>query len=193
MVLAIVFFLLVFLDQITKAVAFALIGTDEPVLYWLGKMFGFDTLINKGMSFGIGADQPWALPLFIALTSLAIVVMLFFVFRLRPKHRFLRTSLVLIMSGAGGNLIDRIVIGGVRDLIYMDFGFTCFSNNIADILIFFGAIFFILALLFFDEDALFRLGKNRKKEKEQLEEAAHSLVESAKTEEEENDSSKKNG
>ena len=184
MVLAIVFFLLLFLDQITKAAAFALMDVNEPVRFWLGKMFGFDTLINKGMSFGIGADQPWALPLFIGLTSLAIVVMLFFVFRLRPKHRFLRTSLVLIMSGAAGNLIDRVVLGGVRDLIYMDFGFTCFSNNVADLVIFFGAICFI------DEEALFRLGKNRKEEKKQLEEAAHSLVEGAKSEQEGTDSSK---
>lgn len=190
MVLAIVFFLLLFLDQITKAAAFALMDVNEPVRFWLGKMFGFDTLINKGMSFGIGADQPWALPLFIGLTSLAIVVMLFFVFRLRPKHRFLRTSLVLIMSGAAGNLIDRVVLGGVRDLIYMDFGFTCFSNNVADLVIFFGAICFILALLFIDEEALFRLGKNRKEEKKQLEEAAHSLVEGAKSEQEGTDSSK---
>ena len=185
MVYAIVFLLLVLLDQGTKAAAFALVDVNEPVRYWLGKVFGIDRLINKGMSFGIGSDTPWALALFIALTSVAIVVLLAFIIKLNKKRRFLKTALVLIMAGAAGNLIDRCILGGVRDLIYMDFRFIinsdylCFSNNIADIVITVGAVMFVLALLFVDSDAIFRAHKDKQEEKQEVETAAEDLIKRA--------------
>ena len=181
MVYAIVFIILVLADQLTKAAAFALVDVNSPVIYWVGKMFGIDTLVNTGMSFGIGSDTPWALPVFIALTSVAVLVMLLFVIKLGKKRRFLKMSLVLIMAGAVGNLIDRCVMGGVRDLIYMDFrpiidvSWMQFSNNVADIVITVGAVMLIVALLFVDSDALFRAQKDKKEEKSKVEEAARQL------------------
>ena len=58
----------------------------------------------------------------------------------------------------------------------MNLGFTSFWNNVADLVITAGAVMFILALLFIDDDALFRFGK-RKKEEKTVEEAAASLPE----------------
>lgn len=81
------------------------------------------------------------------------------------------------MAGAAGNLIDRAVLEGVRDFIYMNLGFTSFWNNVADLVITAGAVMFILALLFVDDDALFRFGKKKKEEEKSLEEAAASLPE----------------
>ncbi len=185
MVYAIVFILLLLADQVTKAVAFALVDVNEPIRYWVGKVFGIDTLVNRGMSFGIGSDTPWALPVFIALTSVAIVVLLAFIVKLNKKRHFLKTALVLIMAGAAGNLIDRCVMGGVRDLIYMDFrfiadkSFLCFSNNVADIEITVGAVMFILALLFVDSDAIFRAHKDKQEEKKEVVTAAEDLVKNA--------------
>ena len=178
-----VFLILLFADQITKAAAFAVYGSNGPLVYWIPNFLGLDTCYNSGASFGIAADKEWALPLFIGLTAVAVAVLLVVFFRISKRRRFLRTSLVLIMSGAIGNLIDRIVFQSVRDLIHMNFGFVSFSNNIADLVITVGAVMFILALLFVDDDAIFRPHKH--KEKNEIIEAATGLTASRQSEDDE--------
>ena len=180
MLYALLFFVLLLVDQLTKALAYA---TEVSRLAIIPGYFEIDMLrnpatdnLNTGMSFGIAGDEPWAIPVFIAITCVALVVFLIVVMKLPSKKRFLRVSIVFIMAGAAGNLIDRVALGGVRDFIYMNFGFTSFWNNVADLAITAGAVMFILALLFVDDDALFRFGK-KKKEKQAVAEAAASLPE----------------
>ena len=180
MLYALLFFVLLLVDQLTKALAYA---TEVSHLAIIPGYFEIDMLrnpatdnLNTGMSFGIAGDEPWAIPVFIAITCVALVVFLIVVMKLPSKKRFLRVSIVFIMAGAAGNLIDRAVLEGVRDFIYMNLGFTSFWNNVADLVITAGAVMFILALLFIDDDALFRFGK-RKKEEKTVEEAAASLPE----------------
>ena len=169
MLYALLFFVLLLVDQLTKALAYA---TEVSHLAIIPGYFEIDMLrnpatdnLNTGMSFGIAGDEPWAIPVFIAITCVALVVFLIVVMKLPSKKRFLRVSIVFIMAGAAGNLIDRVALGGVRDFIYMNFGFTSFWNNVADLAITAGAVMFILALLFVDDDAVFRFGK-KKKEKQ---------------------------
>ena len=164
MVYAIVFVLLVLIDQISKAVAFAVWGCPSGLSYFLGNFLGIDTLVNTGISGGIGSDRPWALPVFIAVDSMALVALLVVLVRLNKKRRLLRTSVVLIMAGAAGNLIDRCVTHGVRDFLHWNFGFWSFSNNFADLVITVGAVLFIVAILFVDSDALFRSHKKKEAE-----------------------------
>lgn len=171
------FLLVLFADQITKAIAFAVMGPKSSLLTWIPDFLGIDTTVNTGVSFGWFGDKPWAMPVFIAVTAVALVVFFIFFIKTARRKRFLRVALVLIMAGAAGNLIDRSVMSGVRDLIWMNFGFVQFSNNLADIAIFIGAVMFILALLFVDDDAVFR--PNKKKEEKELEEAAADLNEHA--------------
>ena len=180
MLYALLFFVLLLVDQLTKALAYA---TEVSHLAIIPGYFEIDMLrnpatdnLNTGMSFGIAGDEPWAIPVFIAITCVALVVFLIVVMKLPAKKRFLRVSIVFIMAGAAGNLIDRVALGGVRDFIYMNFGFTSFWNNVADLAITAGAVMFIRALLFVDDDALFRFGK-KKKEKQAVAEAAASLPE----------------
>ena len=169
MIYALVCLALIFADQLSKALAFALYGEGELVTYWLGKMFGINNVYNDGISFS------WKIPgdetgeatqiVVIIVTCIAAAVILFFLCRLPKERRFLRWALVFILAGAVGNLIDRIAIGSVRDFIYMDFGFTRFSNNVADLAITVGAVLFIVALLFVDPEAVFRPSK-KEEEKE---------------------------
>ena len=156
MVYALVCLALIFADQLSKALAFALYGGGERVSYWLGSIFGINNVYNEGISFSIGADGEWTQPVVIIITCIAAAVILFFLWKLPRDRRFLRWSLVVILAGAVGNLIDRIAIGAVRDFIFMDFGLTRFSNNVADLEITVGAILFIVALLFVDQDEVFR-------------------------------------
>lgn len=178
---AILFFVLVLLDQITKALAYALEVQGIAIIpgYLEIDMLGDKGApeLNTGMSFGIAGDEPWAIPVFIAVTCVALVIFLIAVVKLPARKRFLRVSIVFIMAGAAGNLIDRAVLEGVRDFIYMNLGFTSFWNNVADLVITAGAVMFILALLFVDDDALFRFGKKKKEEEKSIEEAAASLPE----------------
>ena len=180
MVFAILFVALVWIDQVTKLLAYA---TDVSHVVIIPGFLEIDKMsnpltndLNTGMSFGIASDEPWAIPLFIAVTCIALVVFLIALIKLPAKKRFLRLSIAFIMAGAAGNHIDRVALGGVRDFIYMNFGFTSFWNNVADLAITAGAVMFILALLFVDDDALFRFGKN-KREKQAVAEAAASLPE----------------
>lgn len=177
MVYALVCLALIFADQLSKALAFALYGEGELVTYWLGKMFGINNVYNDGISFS------WKIPgdetgeatqiAVIIVTCIAAAVILFFLCRLPKERRFLRWALVFILAGAVGNLIDRIAIGSVRDFIYMDFGFTRFSNNVADLEITVGAVLFIVALLFVDPEAVFRPSK--KEEEKEVEGAVREL------------------
>lgn len=177
MVYALVCLALIVADQLSKALAFALYGEGELVTYWLGKMFGINNVYNDGISFS------WKIPgdetgeatqiVVIIVTCIAAAVILFFLCRLPKERRFLRWALVFILAGAVGNLIDRIAIGSVRDFIYMDFGFTRFSNNVADLEITVGAVLFIVALLFVDPEAVFRPSK--KEEEKEVEGAVREL------------------
>ena len=177
MIYALVCLALIFAGQLSKALAFALYGEGELVTYWLGKMFGINNVYNDGISFS------WKIPgdetgeatqiVVIIVTCIAAAVILFFLCRLPKERRFLRWALVFILAGAVGNLIDRIAIGSVRDFIYMDFGFTRFSNNVADLEITVGAVLFIVALLFVDPEAVFRPSK--KEEEKEVEGAVREL------------------
>lgn len=175
MAYAIAFFALVLADQLTKAVALGIFGCPSGRTYWIENFLGIDTLINTGISGGLGGDQPWAMPVFIGVTAVAIVVLFAALVKVNKKRRFLRTSLMLIMAGAAGNLIDRCVTHGVRDFLYWNFGFWSFSNNVADLVITVGAVLFIIALLFVDQDALFRSHKKKEEEEDAVREAAEEL------------------
>ena len=135
MVFAILFVALVWIDQVTKLLAYA---TDVSHVVIIPGFLEIDKMsnpltndLNTGMSFGIASDEPWAIPLFIAITCIALVVFLIALIKLPAKKRFLRLSIAFIMAGAAGNLIDRAVLEGVRDFIYMNLGFTSFWNNAA--------------------------------------------------------------
>lgn len=88
---------------------------------------------NPGVSFGLmpldSQLGQWLLAGFAGLAVLALMVWL---------ARGVTTGLVaasvgLIMAGAAGNAIDRVVLGGVADFIQLHaFGFYWFVFNIAD-------------------------------------------------------------
>ena len=179
MVLGIVFLAILLLDQVSKAVAFAALGcpTLEPVTVIPG-FLEFDCIRNPGASYGLLADWDFAQPFLIIVTCVALIVMLVVLVKLQKSKRFLRGSLAVIMAGAAGNLVDRIVQSSVRDFIKLSVngvGFLNFNCNVADIAVTVGAVMLILALLFVDRDSLVRSLMHKKKEKEEVPAAAAEL------------------
>ena len=100
---------------------------------------------NQGVNFGLFAND--AATMRWILIALALVICLF-VGRWALKERNSKALLAagLLIGGALGNVIDRIIYGAVADFLNMSCcGFqNPFTFNVADIFIFAGAIGLIL-------------------------------------------------
>jgi len=71
-------------------------------------------VVNPGLLFGISAPTVVSVVLMVA----AVVIPLFLYWRYAPlKSRLLAVSLGLFIGGCLGNLVDRMVFGGVTDII----------------------------------------------------------------------------
>lgn len=137
--------LVIALDQITKQFAEAQLTPHQAVN--LFPYFDWYLTYNTGAAFsflaGAGGWQRWFF------TLIAIVVIVFIVQWIRklPREETLTgLSLCLILGGAGGNLIDRILFGHVIDFIQVWLGSYPFpAFNLADSSISIGAVLLILS------------------------------------------------
>lgn len=104
---------------------------------------------NKGMAWGLLENQRW---LFITGTILAVSVMLRYIIKHKNAHPTGKLGVFLGISGALGNLIDRIFYkDGVIDFICAEFiDFPIF--NIADISVCVGVGFLVIYILFFEQN-----------------------------------------
>ncbi len=95
------------LDQVTKALARELLSPGRPVTIIPG-LFDLDISYNRGAAFGLLPD--WA-PLFIVIA----LVVIFAVVKLKDTgagSRALAIGCGLVVGGAAGNLIDRLLSRG---------------------------------------------------------------------------------
>ena len=134
----------VVLDQVTKFLATRFLDLYERVEVL--PVLDFTLLHNTGAAFSLLADASgWQRGFFIVLgigVSLALVVWLW---RLPRGERLLPISLALIVGGAVGNVIDRIVHGYVVDFIHAHWGAAYFpAFNIADSAITVGAVLLLV-------------------------------------------------
>ena len=106
----------VILDQWSKYMAVLhLQGTDGVDL--IPGVFRLTYLENRGAAFGVLQGQQW---FFYIITAVILVAVLLVYRRMPAGRKFLplRVCAVLIVSGALGNLIDRVGQGYVVDLVY---------------------------------------------------------------------------
>lgn len=104
-------------------------------------LFGFNIISyteNTGAAFSILEGYRW---LFIAVALASLVVVFYYVTLIRFYNLSLEVSLGFLVGGIIGNLIDRILLGYVRDFINLDFWPTF---NLAD-----ASMFLSLAYLIF--------------------------------------------
>jgi len=103
--------LIIILDQITKIVirnSFSLYETMEII----PGIFNLTYIENTGAAFGLLADKR----IFFVLMTFAVLAGILYFYRTIPKElRAIRFSLGLVVGGAIGNLIDRILYGSVTD------------------------------------------------------------------------------
>lgn len=108
--------------------------------------FSLTLVHNKGAAFGIG--NKWAMPFFVAISFVAIIVVINLYLRLKVEERLSRWGLTLILAGAIGNLTDRIRLGYVVDFLDVYVGRHHWpAFNVADSCITTGACLFALDML----------------------------------------------
>lgn len=134
---------LVLLDQVTK------ITIEKTFLYGqvkaLGAYFNLTLVYNKGAAFSFLANESgWQRYFFtgIGLTAALIIV---YMLKRHAGQRLFCLSLAMILGGAIGNVIDRLVYGHVIDFLDFHIGSWHFpAFNVADSAICIGAALFIL-------------------------------------------------
>lgn len=136
---------LVIIDQIIKYFVSAYL---QPVgsINVIDNLFSLVYVENRGVAFGMFSGMHW---LFIALTSVLLAIIIFYMFKKRPKGRFFYICAALIIGGGVGNLIDRIFYGYVID--YISLSFFPPVCNFADYCITAGTILLVIYLLFFSD------------------------------------------
>ena len=165
--------LLVWLDQWSKTAVFDWLGGGQATLvtdihghrrYLVsGEWFSFMTSCNQGAAFGRFDSFPTVL---VGGRILAVALLSVLLYRVDTRHRVVLTAMVLVLSGAVGNVVDNLWTGcgtegapfGVRDFINVwfqplfgwDYHFPSF--NVADACISVGAVLWVTTGFFHREE-----------------------------------------
>ena len=134
----------IFLDQITKLLVVQNISEGASVEGIRG-VFRLTYIENKGAAFGMLSEHRWV---FMVLSTVAIVAILIYLWKEKPRSILVRLSLGMILGGGIGNMIDRIFRGFVVDFIDLQFiPFWSYIFNVADIFVCVGCGLLILHLI----------------------------------------------
>lgn len=136
---------------------------DQGTKYWaitalkgqssyqvIPSVFELSYVENAGVAFGImdQLEDSVRLPLIIFLPLLATCIIALIIWKWRDKNIRMLLPLVLVLTGAIGNILDRINYGYVIDFFHVHYkyhySFPVF--NIADMLVFMGGIWFMYLL-----------------------------------------------
>ncbi|MBC8210741.1 MAG: lipoprotein signal peptidase [Gammaproteobacteria bacterium] len=100
---------------------------------------------NKGAAFSFLADAGgWQRWFFMLIAIVISVVLFFWIKKLQKNEKATAIALTLILGGAIGNVIDRVILGHVIDFIQVWLGsYPWPAFNIADSAIFVGAVILI--------------------------------------------------
>lgn len=135
---------IVLVDQITKWIVLETMTYGETIP--VTDFFQFVLVFNPGAAFSFLATQPgWQRWFFIVLAVL-ICGWLLAMLRTHQHERALPLAFSMIIGGAVGNVIDRVVYGAVVDFLYFHvgrFGWPAF--NVADSAITLGVVLMLWA------------------------------------------------
>lgn len=142
--------LILFLDQLTKYLIVESFQLYESVTLFEGLRL---TLVhNTGAAFSILKDAGgWQRWFFIVLTVAVSAVIVIWMARLEAGRLWLAAALALVLGGAAGNLVDRVMHGYVIDFIdvyYRQWHWPAF--NLADSAITVGAVILIIDAIWLD-------------------------------------------
>jgi signal peptidase II len=133
---------IVVLDQITKYVVTQSLALGKSVA--VTPFFNLVLVHNPGAAFSFLSDQSgWQRGLFIAI-ALAAAVWIVYLLARYPQERLFALALSLVLAGAVGNVIDRVLVGAVIDFLDVHaLGYHWPAFNVADSAITCGAVLLI--------------------------------------------------
>ncbi|MBT3047063.1 MAG: signal peptidase II [Candidatus Thiodiazotropha sp.] len=132
--------LVIVLDQASKQLAESALTLYESVRVL--PFFDLTLLYNKGAAFSFLSDQGgWQRWFFIVLAIVVCIVLVGWLWRLKREEQWVAVALSLIIGGAIGNVIDRILFGQVIDFLHFHYQQHYFpAFNVADSAITLGVI-----------------------------------------------------
>ena len=138
----------IIIDQYTKYLAVQYLQ-DAPYVIW-EDVFELHYLENRGAAFGMLQNQQ---TFFLIITMITLIAITVLYIRMPKQKHFIpfQICLVSIVTGAIGNLIDRVRLGYVVDFFYFKLiNFPIF--NVADIFATVACFLLIFLVMFFYSD-----------------------------------------
>tara|TARA_B100001121_G_scaffold45090_1_gene38665 strand:+ start:439 stop:939 length:501 start_codon:yes stop_codon:yes gene_type:complete len=135
-------FLLITIDLISKLIAeqYLEFGQSMPLI----PILDFFLVYNSGIAFSILDINNKILSFGLSILGLLIVAYLNKLYRAQESSIH-QVTFILIISGAMGNILDRLVDGVVTDFLYLHIGnISFFVFNLADAFISIGAALFLI-------------------------------------------------
>ena len=120
---------------------------SKPVIQ---DIFHFTYVTNDGMAFGL--SFPGGKHILLVMTILLTGFIVGFLWKEKDGHPLVKYGLALILSGAIGNLIDRLLYGKVVDFLDVMVGnFHWYIFNVADSAVTVGMVLFIIHSFLIEE------------------------------------------
>jgi len=133
------------LDQWTKQLVVRFISPEEPGHTVIPDFFSLVNVTNTGAAFGSFRNNN---TFFIAISSVALLVVLALLIRPRVPDVWRDVSLALLLAGILGNLTDRLLYGHVIDFLLFDlhirFAHPWPAFNVADSCISIAVVLFVV-------------------------------------------------
>jgi signal peptidase II len=139
-IIVIVSLVTLLLDQASKQIILEFLNSNKIHIYKINSFLNFVEIWNKGISFGIFSEYNLSPILFICVSSVILILMLCLMTNINPIIQG------MIVGGAIGNLIDRIIFGQVFDFIdFHILGWHYPAFNLADSFIVISVILILIA------------------------------------------------
>lgn len=106
---------------------------------------------NPGIAFGMfsNSSSPWLTPVLVLSSAAVMILLLWMIVTGRAGGAPAQCGLALILGGAAGNVLDRLIHGGVTDFLEVRlWKYIWPAFNVADSAITIGAILVLFELMF---------------------------------------------
>tara|TARA_B100000900_G_scaffold332021_1_gene292858 strand:+ start:266 stop:751 length:486 start_codon:yes stop_codon:yes gene_type:complete len=136
------------IDQVTKVIIVSKFNLYESISIF--PFLNITFIVNYGFAFGF-LNSPSLNQIIVSIVILSIIIYFLYLL-IRTQDHFFKFCLVLILSGAVGNFLDRILRGYVVDFIdiYV-FNYHWPAFNVADSCISIGFVILIFNILFLNK------------------------------------------
>ena len=141
MLMIICIFIFLAIDIASKLLISNLMDIYDSIVV-IRNFFNITYVRNTGAAWSIFSDKTW----FVILLSFIIIVILFiYIYKNKPKFLIEIMGYSMILGGAIGNFIDRIIYGYVIDFLdFSIFGYNYPIFNLADTFIVIGVILLLV-------------------------------------------------